>query len=258
MHRGKIMVNRREFGRADLHMHTTASDGLATVQDLLDHVAQRGHLDVIAITDHDILEASLLAYEQRDRYPFDIIPGVEVSSLDGHVLGLWVTQPIPMGLSLAETTAAIHDQGGVSILAHPFHVQLSDVYRNVWRYLWRPAYLIESGIDGLEVYNAGGLIPGCNTWARRVAHKLGLAATAGSDAHNLGAIGCGVTYFPGRTADDLRQAIVTRQTRTAGHHWSINDYLEIISALPKWQAPTSVREYLRVQETDIKLASGRS
>jgi predicted metal-dependent phosphoesterase TrpH len=89
-------------------MHTTASDGLSSVQELLNDVARRGHLNVIAITDHDTLDASLWAYEQNQRYAFDIVPGVEVSSQEGHVLALWVTHPVPMGLSLRaciETTS---------------------------------------------------------------------------------------------------------------------------------------------------------
>jgi DNA polymerase III alpha subunit (gram-positive type) len=75
-------------GQADIHMHTNASDGLPTAKQVLDSVAKREHLDVIAITDHDVLEASLWAYEQRSKYAFDIIPGVEVTACNGHVLGL--------------------------------------------------------------------------------------------------------------------------------------------------------------------------
>ncbi len=84
----------RLTGRADLHMHTTVSDGTATVEQMLDHIVQRGDLDVIAITDHDRLAASLWAYSHRELYPFEIIPGVEVTSSDAHILGLWVTEPI--------------------------------------------------------------------------------------------------------------------------------------------------------------------
>lgn len=87
------------MGRADVHMHTCASDGLPNAKQVLDYVAKRGHLDVIAITDHDVLEASLWAYSQRSVYPFDIIPGVEVTARGGHVLALWVTQPIPSARS---------------------------------------------------------------------------------------------------------------------------------------------------------------
>ena len=93
------MINRSEWtGRADIHMHTTASDGFSSVEAVLDHIAELGTLDVIAITDHDVLDSSLWAYNHRAQYPFEIIPGVEVSSADGHVLGLWVTQPIDKGM----------------------------------------------------------------------------------------------------------------------------------------------------------------
>ncbi len=78
------------MGRADLHIHTTASDGKASVKELLNFIAnQRPHLNAIAITDHDILDASLWAYERNSFYPFDIIPGVEVSAQGCHILALW-------------------------------------------------------------------------------------------------------------------------------------------------------------------------
>ena len=134
-------------GRADLHMHTTVSDGRATPAQMLDYAARFCRLNVLAITDHDRLEGSLWACEQNGRYPFDIVPGVEVSSADGHVLALWVTQPIPRGLSLAETVSAIHEQGGVAVLAHPFELFIAP--RAVWRVLRRPNDLLR-------------LTPGCD------------------------------------------------------------------------------------------------
>jgi hypothetical protein len=218
-------------GRADLHMHTTVSDGTATVRQLLDHLtrrseAQRRALDVIAITDHDRLEASLWAYERRHRYPFDIIPGVEVSSRGGHVLALWVTQPIPMDLSLQETIAAIHAQGGLAVLAHPFHVQMGFVAKNAPRYLRTPQLLLEWGLDAIEVHNAGMLTPGCNLVARSVAARIGITQLGNSDAHTLGAIGSGWTRFPGHTAAHLRTAIETGQTRARGHYWGAREYVK--------------------------------
>ncbi len=63
------------MGFADIHMHTTASDGFNTVKEVLNHITRMGTLDVIAITDHDVMESSLWAYEHRQNYPFDIIPG---------------------------------------------------------------------------------------------------------------------------------------------------------------------------------------
>ncbi|MBZ0288883.1 MAG: PHP domain-containing protein, partial [Anaerolineae bacterium] len=139
-------------GRADLHMHTTASDGTAHVREVLDYVAEQRKLDVIAITDHDVMDASLWAYEHRAHYPFDIIPGMEVTSADGHVLALWVTKPIRKGLSLAATTAAIHEQGGLAILAHPFELMVAP--HACWRYVRQPSVLLQDGVDALEIHNA--------------------------------------------------------------------------------------------------------
>jgi predicted metal-dependent phosphoesterase TrpH len=219
------------LGRADLHMHTRASDGLYSVQQVLDHVARRHTLDVIAITDHDVLDASLWAYEHRDRYPFEIVPGLEVTSAEGHVLALWCMQPIPKHLSLSETAAAIHEQGGLAVLAHPGEVLIGG--STVMKHLRRPSLITEAGIDAIEVYNAGTLTPGSNRLARRMADRLPLPRLANSDAHTLNGIGRAMTRFEGRTAQDLLQAILTQQTWVEGRSWSFMDYLQV--------SPTSIR-----------------
>jgi predicted metal-dependent phosphoesterase TrpH len=234
-------------------MHTTASDGLASVQDLLDDVARRAHLDVIAITDHDCLDASLWACEKQDEYSFEIIPGVEVSSWGGHVLGLWVTEPIPLNLSLAETAAAIHEQGGIAILAHPFHFHVTDVLRGLIQYWRRPDLLKEWGFDGVEILNAGILIPGCNAMTRRWCRQLDLSVIGSSDAHSLGAVGSGMTRFPGHTAEDLRAALLRRKTTVEGGVWPLADYIEIARALPRWNSPRPTQPKPR-SEADVTLA----
>jgi predicted metal-dependent phosphoesterase TrpH len=212
------------FGRADLHMHTNASDGLPTVRELLNHVAQNTKLDVIAITDHDRVDAALWAYERRDEYPFEIIPGSEVSSAAGHILGVWVKESIPQNLSLSETAAAIHEQDGIAILAHPYHIHLGVVARNVLSYTRHPEMLLESGLDAVEVYNAGIVIPGMNILARQLARRAGIVATGGSDAHTLGGVGCGLTRFPGKSAADLRTALAEGTTAAEGRAWPLIDY----------------------------------
>lgn len=216
------------MGYADLHMHTTASDGIATVAQVLDHVAALGRLNVIAITDHDTLDASLWAYEHRAQYPFDIVPGVEVSSAEGHVLALWVQQPIPKRLSLAETAAAIHEQDGVAILAHPFEWMVDASV--VWRYVRQPEVLLSTGIDGIEAHNAASPTPGTNRLAARLARRLNLPVTGGSDAHTLGGIGTGLTSFSGVTAVELRTALARGETRAEGTIWPITDYLRLLPA----------------------------
>lgn len=213
-----------DYGRADLHIHTTASDGVNTVREVLDHVAQHSQLDVIAITDHDRVDAALWAYERRNEYPFDIIVGTEVTTQIGHVLGLWVTEAIPPRMSLEQAVAAIHEQGGLAILAHPYHIQMGTIRRNCMRYTSDPQWLVDCGLDGIETHNAGGSVPGANALARRLARRLGLAAVGNSDAHTRGAIGSGQTRFVGHTAQDLRLAITQRQTLTEGSTWPLTDY----------------------------------
>lgn len=216
------------MGRADLHMHTSASDGSMSVRELLDHVARLGSLDVIAITDHDRLDASLWAFDRRDRYPFDIVPGIEVSTAEGHMLALWVTEPVPSGLSMAETAAAIHEQNGVAILAHPFFTQMADTRRAARVYRRDPAYLLRAGLDGLETFNGSVILPGSNKVAQCVARMLGLGMTGGSDAHTLSAVGAGVTQFPGRTANELKQAVLRRETRSAGRPWPLRAHAKFV------------------------------
>jgi len=221
-------------GRADVHMHTRASDGLATAAQVLECVARRGDLNVIAITDHDVLDASLWAYEQRNRYPFDIIPGMEVTARGGHVVALWITQPIPKRMSIAETVAAIHEQNGFAILAHPGEPLINGAY--ILRYLRHPEVLIQWGVDAIEVYNAGTLTPGNNRLAQRIGSHVPLPVVGNSDAHTLNAIGAGITRFRGRTAEDFRAALASRQTAAEGASWPITDYLKL--------SPGSIRRKL--------------
>jgi predicted metal-dependent phosphoesterase TrpH len=214
------------IGSADLHMHTTASDGFYPVDQLLDYIAEHSSLSVIAITDHDEIDASLWAYAQRERYPFEVVPGVEVSSRDGHVLALWVERPIAPEMSLADTVAAIHAQGGIAVLAHPieFFIHGQVALRN----LSQPQRIIEAGVDAIEVHNGGAIAPFANTLARHTARQIGLPMLSNSDAHSTAAVGSGITRFEGHTAEDLRRAISTGATQAIdGWRWPLADYLRL-------------------------------
>src|SRR3979409_983730 len=108
-------------GRADLHMHTTCSDGWPTPHELVDHAARRARLSVIAVTDHAPIEGALRAREYAaKRTRFQVIVGEEVSSRDGHIVALFLERRVRPGMSAAATVHAIHDQGGLAIAAHPF------------------------------------------------------------------------------------------------------------------------------------------
>src|ERR1700738_1359564 len=108
-------------GLAALHLHTSYSDGWPSPAEVVDHVTLETSLDVIAITDHDTIEGALRAAEHSERTAgVPVIAGEEVSSRQGHILGLFLERRIPPGLSAAATVDEIHNQGGLAIAAHPF------------------------------------------------------------------------------------------------------------------------------------------
>src|ERR1700736_5106027 len=86
-------------GKADLHMHSTYSDGCATIEEILEYVQQQTSLDVIALTDHDVIDGALRARDlwARGSYRFDFVVGEEVSTADGHLLALFIEKRVPAG-----------------------------------------------------------------------------------------------------------------------------------------------------------------
>jgi predicted metal-dependent phosphoesterase TrpH len=205
------------LGRADLHIHTLASDGTAGIEAILDHVERETDLDVIAITDHERVDAAVAAQAMaRDRgLRAEVVVGEEVTTLGGHLLGLYLDRPIRPYRSLRTTILAVHEAGGLAIPAHPL----------VPFPLCAPGWLLRRLLDdpdpaahpdGLETFNPTSL---GRPWHRRVvrfADLHGLARLGDSDAHTIDAIGSGWTTFPGRDAADLRRAIETRATDHGG------------------------------------------
>jgi predicted metal-dependent phosphoesterase TrpH len=198
-------------GRADLHMHTTASDGWPTPQELVDHAARRASLNVIAVTDHDTIEGALRAREYAaKRARLHVIVGEEVSSRDGHIVALFLERRVRPGMSAAATVHAIHDQGGLAIAVHPFW-RTERVVRNgrVHGVGWLAA---ELDFDGIEVENATPGFYVFNQLAHRLNMGLGAAALGSSDAHILDAVGRAYTEFSGKTPEALRTAIESGTT----------------------------------------------
>lgn len=200
------------MGKADLHIHTTYSDdGTATVAAVLEHVARQTDLDVIAITDHDEIDGALEALELAPHYGVEVIPGSEVSTADGHLLALYITQRVPPKLSLVETVACVAEMGGICVAAHP---------GGRWAWCLQEHHLqhaldqpgIADTLVGLEAYN--GSLPNLavNRRASQLQQRLGLASVSNSDAHLLSLIGKAATCFPGQSAYDLRRALCDRTT----------------------------------------------
>jgi predicted metal-dependent phosphoesterase TrpH/glycosyltransferase involved in cell wall biosynthesis len=167
----------REWILADLHLHTSwSSDCSVPVEELLDHAEAAG-LGAIAVTDHNVFGGALEAVElARDR-DLIVIPGEEVKTDgQGEVIGLFLSEEIPRGMSFGDTVAAIKAQGGLVYLPHPF-----DRLHSIPDSATLRRHLAE--IDVFEVYNARLLFEGYNDEALRFARKYNLTMGAGSDAH---------------------------------------------------------------------------
>jgi predicted metal-dependent phosphoesterase TrpH len=202
--------------RADLHIHTLASDGTAGVVEILESVEARGELHVIAITDHERIDAALAARTiSRDRgLRAEVVVGEEITTLGGHLLALWIERPVKPFRSLRTTIAEIHEQGGVAIPAHPLVPYPLCAQGFVLRRLladqprFRP--------DAIEAFNPTTLGRPWHDRVVRFADRHGLARVGSSDAHALDAIGAGYTTFAGSTGAHLRAAIEAGTTREHG------------------------------------------
>jgi predicted metal-dependent phosphoesterase TrpH len=208
------------LGRADLHIHSAASDGVAGIDAILRHVQDETDLDVIAIADHERIDAALAARDMAASrgYRFDVVVGEEITTRGGHLLGLFLSRPVPPLRSMRWSVAAIHEQGGLAIPAHPLvPIPMSASARSLRALIEDPDPAVRP--DGLEVFNpttAG------RRWHPRVvafAAAHGLAALGNSDAHLPAHIGQASTRFEGRTADDLRRAIEARATSWEGEFY---------------------------------------
>jgi predicted metal-dependent phosphoesterase TrpH len=179
-------LEERDWIVADLHLHTNWShDCSIEVDDLLDQAEGQG-LGAIAITDHNVFGGALEAVERAHGRRLVVIPGEEVKTADqGEVIGLFLREEIPRGMSFGETIEAIRAQGGLVYLPHPFdRMHAIPDPATLHRHL--------AEIDVLEVYNARLLFEAYNEEALRFARKYNLTPGAGSDAHVLAGVGTGV------------------------------------------------------------------
>ncbi|MBV8085423.1 MAG: CehA/McbA family metallohydrolase [Chloroflexi bacterium] len=216
------------MGKADLHMHTVHSDGQPTVRELLDHVRDHTDLDVIAITDHDTIAGALEASHVAEDYPFRFIVGEEVTSVDGHVVGLFLEERVPPGMTVEQTVDAIHQQGGLAFAPHPFY--RNGFFSNKgYTMMGLGERLIDARMDGIEVLNSTPTLKWANERALEFADKAGcMARLANSDAHITAAIGKSYTTFPGFTAEDLGLAIVERQTDADSERYAVSELLRYL------------------------------
>ena len=196
----------------DLHMHTEHSHDCAVpVDTLLDYAEAQG-LGAIAVTDHNVFSGAEEAIELARNRDLLVIPGEEVKTDAGEVIGLFLEREIARGMPMEDTIAAIREQNGVVYLPHPFdRLHTIPDAQSLHRHL--------AEIDVFEVYNARLLFEGFNDEALRFARKYNLTMGAGSDAHVLQGVGTGLVRMrafetPEEFLISLRSAEILRRPKS--------------------------------------------
>jgi len=210
----------RDWIVADLHMHTHRShDCSIDPQALVDHAESQG-LGAIAVTDHNVFRGARETAELAGRRDLIVIPGEEVKTDNqGEVIGLFLREEIPRGMTFAETIEAIRAQEGIVYVPHPFdRMHAIPSPATLLRYL--------PEIDVLEVYNARLIFEAYNVEALRFQRKYGLLAGAGSDAHVLQGVGTGALRMrrfdgPEEFLLSLRSAEVLRRPKSLAYLQSL-------------------------------------
>lgn len=223
---------------ADLHAHTTVSDGHASVRETLLAAERLGWLDVLAITDHDRIEGGIEAQRVAagEGLRLEVVAGEEITTRGGHLLGLYVTELVRPHLPVPDAIRAIHDQGGLAVPAHPLFPYRACLSIGAIR---RAAEDPQARIDGLEAHNPTALGRLMRGRVRALGAELDIALIGGSDSHTSARIGLAWTAFessrlhggpvevgaadggqadgePGSAAAALRRAIEGRTTSSGG------------------------------------------
>ena len=200
---------------ADPHCHTTASDGMAEPEELVSGALECG-LRLIAVCDHDTMASVAEVHRRGEAAGLAVVRGQEITTrwpAQTHVVGWFLERPVKSGMTLEDTVDAIHEQGGLAVIPHPF---MPTYFASCQP--WMLARLLERhAVEGIEVEHSSPITAGRR---RQLAdfynanrERLG-AAIGASDSHfgrhDLGQV---LTEFEGESAEDFRAAVLERRTQ---------------------------------------------
>lgn len=187
--------------KLDLHIHSQYSeDGAGSPIEIIKQLQKRD-IHGMAITDHNTVEGGLKALKVAPK-DFIVIPGIEISTSDGHIIGLDIKENIPRELSVEITIEKILDQGGIPIVPHLFRSMSGIKEENLKQ--------VVNEIPALEVFNSCS-VPQSNLKVAKLARKLNLGGTGGSDSHNPNYVGYGYTTVD--TTDYSIDAVISEIKR---------------------------------------------
>ena len=213
--------------KLDIHIHSTFSvDGKATPRDILKKAKKIG-LEGVCIADHNSLKGNAEARKIASEFGMTVIRGMEVSSLDGHILGYGIDQEVPKGLTSEETLQKIRDLGGMAVVAHPFRY---------WSGLGgeKTRFIKPDGIEALNHHSSRKV----NAAGRKLCEEMKLPMTAGSDSHDTTTVGKAYVIIPDASSeDDVLKAIRSGKAKIGGSSrsmgYAVKDRILSIKQLTK-------------------------
>ena len=204
-----------QLGVADIHTHSRASDGIGTLDAMLEYAEHRVNLDVMCVTDHDNLSSGLHARDLSTKrgYKCDIVPGMEITTLNGHLIAIFIEEPVKSMRSLQSTIEAVHKLDGICIIPHPYSRLTYSVGESDLQRLYKKG-IKEAMPDAIESRNPTPAGQAARKHQKRLSWwgNRGLAEVGGSDSHFVQTIGQAFTLFQGKTALELKNAIQSGQT----------------------------------------------
>ena len=213
----------------DSHIHSEYSpDSKSKLEDIF-KVAESRDLDIIAISDHNTVEGSQVAQKMTKNDDLLVIPSIEISAIEGHILGFGCLESIKRDLPAAETIDLIHDQGALAIIPHPYCF-----YRHG---LLCKANYGDLKIDAIETKNARFIVGYCNNKAKKLSEKENLPGLGASDAHYYKFVGdCYTQIECEKDIDSVIKAMKKGKTEALGNGTSnikLSKYLLDFKVLKK-------------------------